>query len=180
MALQATPYKVNLDLSDVDRGVYESVRMTVARHPSETEERLVTRILAYGLWYQERLGFGRGLSDVDEPALWHKSLDGRIEHWVEVGQPDADRLTWCSRRAERVSLLAYGSTRMWAPKVLPSVATLKNVNIAVLPPEPLNSIADNLPRSINWGLMITDGVLYVSDAEVQHELALEWLQGDRG
>ncbi|WP_166267742.1 YaeQ family protein [Marinobacter caseinilyticus] len=179
MALQATPYKINLDLSDVDRGVYESIRMTVARHPSETEERMVARVLAYGLWYQERVTFGRGLSDVDEPALWQKSLDGRIEHWIEVGQPDAERLIWCSRRAEKVSLLAYGSTRVWAPKILSSVATLKNVTIAVLPQEPLSVLAKDLPRSINWGLMISDGVLYVSDAEVQHELPLEWMQGER-
>jgi len=69
MALQATPYKVQLNITDTDLGVYENVRMTVARHPSETEERLAVRLLAYALWYHERLTFGRGLSDVDEPAL---------------------------------------------------------------------------------------------------------------
>lgn len=179
MALQATPYKVHLNLTDTDRGIYESLRMTVARHPSETGQRMIARVLAYGLWYQERLAFGRGLSDVDEPALWHKSLDDRIEHWIEVGQPDADRLIWCSRRAERVSLLAYGNTRVWAGKVLPAVAGLQNLNIAALPQEPLDALADKLPRSIDWGLMITDGVLYVSNADVQHELTLEWLQGER-
>ncbi|WP_022961021.1 YaeQ family protein [Halopseudomonas pelagia] len=179
MAQQATPYKVHLNLTDTDRGVYESLRMTVARHPSETGQRMISRVLAYALWYQERLAFGRGLSDVDEPALWHKSLDGRIEHWIEVGQPDADRLIWCSRRAERVSLLAYGNTRVWASRVLPAVAGLKNLNIAALPQEPLDALAEALPRSIDWGLMITDGVLYVSDADVQQELPLEWLMGER-
>lgn len=179
MALQATPYKVNLALSDVDRGVYESIRMTVARHPSETEQRLCARVLAYGLWYEERLAFGRGLSDVDEPALWHKSLDDRILHWIEVGQPDAERLTWCSRRAERVSLLAYGNTRVWASKLLPAVAGLKNLSIAVLPVEPLDMLAAELPRTLEWGMMITDGVIYLSDAGRQLELPLEWLQGER-
>lgn len=179
MALQATPYKVHLDLSDVDRNVYEALRMTVARHPSETEPRMTARILAYALWYQERLAFGRGLSDVDEPALWYKSLDDRIEHWIEVGQPDADRLIWCSRRAERVSLLVYGNARAWANKVLPAVAGQANLNIAALPQEPLDALAVDLPRSINWGVMITDGVLYVSDGDRQHELPLEWLQGER-
>lgn len=179
MAQQATPYKVHLNLTDTDRGIYESLRMTVARHPSETGQRMISRVLAYALWYQERLAFGRGLSDVDEPALWHKSLDGRVEHWIEVGQPDADRLIWCSRRAERVSLLAYGNTRVWASRVLPAVAGLKNLNIAALPQEPLDALAEALPRSIDWGLMITDGVLYVSDADVQQELPLEWLMGER-
>ena len=92
MALQATPYKVELNLTDLDRSVYENLRFTVARHPSETEERLAVRILGYALWYGEQLGFGRGLSDVDEPALWEKSLDDRVLHWIEVGQPDAERL----------------------------------------------------------------------------------------
>lgn len=179
MALQATPYKVHLNLTDTDRGIYEDLRMTIARHPSETGQRMIARILAYGLWYQERLAFGRGLSEVDEPALWHKSLDDRIEHWIEVGQPDAERLIWCSRRAERVSLLVYGNARAWSAKVLPAVAGLKNVHIAALPQEPVDALADSLSRTIDWGLMITDGVLYVSDAEVQVEVPLEWLQAER-
>lgn len=179
MALQSIPCKVHLNITDTDRGVYEDLRITVARHPSETGQRLASRILAYALWYQERLAFGRGLSEVDEPALWHKSLDDRVEHWIEVGQPDADRLTWCSRRAERVSLLAYGSTRVWAGKVVPAVANLKNVNIAALPQEPLDALASELGRTIEWGVMIADGVLYVSDADTQHEFVLEWLMGER-
>ncbi|PKM31250.1 MAG: hypothetical protein CVV07_03560 [Gammaproteobacteria bacterium HGW-Gammaproteobacteria-11] len=179
MALQATPYKVHLNLTDTDRGVYEDLRMTVARHPSETGQRMISRILAYALWYQERLAFGRGLSEVDEPALWHKSLDDRIEHWIEVGQPDAERLIWCSRRAERVSLLAYGNTKVWANKQLPAVAGLKNLHIAVLPQEPLDLLAERLGRTLDWGLMITDGVLYASDADIQVELPLEWLKGER-
>lgn len=118
MALQSTPYKADISLTDLDRGVYETLRLTVARHPSETEERLAVRLLAYVLWYGEQIAFGRGLSDVDEPALWEKSLDGRVLHWIEVGQPDAERITWCSRRCERFSLLAYGNLRVWQTKVL--------------------------------------------------------------
>ena len=179
MAQRATPYKVQLELSDTDQGMYTTLRMTVARHPSETEERLAARILAYGLWYEEALAFGRGLSDVDEPALWSRSLDDRIEHWIEVGRPSAERLVWCARRYPRVSLLAYGSHRVWASGVLPQVAGLKNLNIAELPQDPLDRLAVDLPRAIDWGLMITDDVLYVSDADQQHELPLEWLLGSR-
>ena len=84
MALQATPYKVELNLTDIDRNVYENLRFTVAKHPSETEERLCVRLIAYALWYHEQLAFGRGLSDVDEPALWEKSLDDRVLHWIEA------------------------------------------------------------------------------------------------
>jgi len=179
MALQATPYKVELNLIDLDRNVYENLRFTVARHPSETEERLAVRLLAYALWYDEQLGFGRGLSDVDEAALWQKSLDDRILHWIEVGQPDAERITWCSRRAERFSLLAYGSLRVWQGRVLDAVRSLKNLNVAALGQEALEELARDLPRAIDWSVMLSDGQLYVTDARGQHEIPLEWLHGER-
>ncbi|WP_028239948.1 YaeQ family protein [Stutzerimonas azotifigens] len=179
MALQATPYKVELNLTDLDRGVYENLRFTVARHPSETEERLGARLIAYALWYDEQLAFGRGLSDVDEPALWQKSLDDRVLHWIEVGQPDAERLTWCSRRAERMSLLAYGNTRVWQTKVLDGVRGLKNLSVAALGVEPLLALTEDLPRSIQWSVMISEGTLFVTDERGQHEIPLEWLIGER-
>lgn len=175
MALTSTTYKVHLDITDTDRGIYEAVHMTVARHPSETEERMVARILAYALWYDERLEFGRGLSDVDEPALRLRGLDGRTEHWIDVGRPDSDRLIWCARRCPRTSLLAYGNIEQWAEQVLPRVAGMDNLEIASIPREPMDVLAVDLPRKIEWGLMITDGVLYVGDAEQQHELPLNWL-----
>lgn len=179
MALQATPYKVELNLTDLDRGVYETLRFTVARHPSETEERLAVRLIAYGLWYHEQLAFGRGLSDVDEPALWEKSLDDRVLHWIEVGQPDAERITWCSRRCERFSLLAYGSLRVWQTKVLDSVRNLKNINVVAVGQEALEELAHDLPRSISWTLMISDGSLFITDERGQHDVPLEWLVGER-
>lgn len=179
MALQATPYKVEFNLTDIDRGVYENLRFTVARHPSETEERLGARLLAYALWYGEALAFGRGLSDVDEPALWEKSLDDRVLHWIEVGQPDAERLVWCSRRAERVSLVAYGSLRVWQGKVLDQVKGLKNLSVVAVDPEALSALTTNLPRSLQWGVMISDGALFVTDERGQHEIPLQWLLGER-
>ncbi|MEO4049061.1 YaeQ family protein [Pseudomonas sp. CAU 1711] len=179
MALQATPYKVELNLSDLDRNLYQNLRFTVARHPSETEERLAVRLIAYALWYDEQLAFGRGLSDVDEPALWQKSLDDRVLHWVEVGQPDAERMTWCSRRTERFSVLAYGSLRVWQNKVLDGVRSLKNLNVAAVGQEALEALARDLPRSIEWSVMISDGQLFVTDERGQHEIPLEWLAGER-
>ncbi|TWH64867.1 uncharacterized protein YaeQ [Azomonas agilis] len=179
MALQATPYKVDCNLTDMDRGVYEHLRFTLARHPSETEERLGTRLIAYALWYSELLKFGRGLSDVDEAAVWEKSLDDRILHWIEVGQPDADRLQWCSRRTERLSLLMYGSTRVWQDRVLPNVKTLKNLSVAALDVEALAKLTQNLPRSIQWDIMLSDGTLFVTDEQGQHEIPLHWLLGAR-
>ena len=179
MALQATPYKVELNLTDLDRSVYENLRFTVAKHPSETEERLAVRLIAYALFYHEQLAFGRGLSDVDEPALWEKSLDDRVLHWIEVGQPDAERITWCSRRTEKFSLVAYGNLRVWQTKVLDTVRSLKNINVVGIEQEALADLARDLPRSINWSVMISDGELFVTDERGQHEIRLEWLAGAR-
>ncbi len=179
MALQATPYKVELNLTDIDRSIYENLRFTVAKHPSETEERLVVRLIAYALFYHEQLVFGRGLSDVDEPALWEKSLDDRVLHWIEVGQPDADRITWCSRRTEKFSLVAYGNLRVWQTKVLDTVRSLKNINVVGIEQEALADLARDLPRSISWSVMISDGELFVTDERGQHEIRLEWLAGAR-
>ena len=176
MALSATTYKLHLTLSDTDRGVYETLRRTVARHPSETELRLTARILAFGLWWDERLEFGRGLSEVDEPALWRHSLDGRVEHWIDVGRPDADRMTRAARHQPRASVLAYGSTDVWRDSVVPKVMHLPSLEIAVLPEAETEALATDLPRTIDWSLMITDGVLYVGDGERQRELTPDWLK----
>ena len=179
MALQATPYKIDLNLTDLDRGVYQNLRFTVARHPSETEERLAVRLIAYALFYSEQLAFGRGLSDVDEPALWEKSLDDRVLHWIEVGQPEAERITWCSRRTERFSLVAYGNLRVWQTRVLDGVRSLKNINVVGVDQAALENLAQNLPRALSWSVMISDGSLFVTDERGQHEIPLQWLAGER-
>jgi uncharacterized protein YaeQ len=180
MALSATLYKVELDLSDLDRGLYENPRFSVARHPSETTERLVVRILAHALWFAPGLAFGRGLSESDDPALSLSSLDGRVLHWIEVGQPDAERLVRCSRRAERLSLLAYGNLRVWAPKLLPLVEGVANLEIVAVEQAALEQLATELPRNLHWGVMISENSLFVTDARGQHEVPLTWLRGQRG
>ncbi len=175
MALSSTPYRVRMSLSDTDRGLYGEHSFTIARHPSETELRMTARLLAWGLWWDERLAFGRGLSDVDEPALWRHSLDGQVEHWIDVGRPDADRMTRSARHQPRASVLAYGPVEIWRDTVVPKVMNLPGLDIAVLPPD-VDALADDLPRKIDWSLMIADDVLYVGDAEGQHQLPLEWIK----
>ena len=179
MAIQATPYKVELNLTDMDRNLYDSLRFSMARHPSETAERWLARLLARALWHAEHIEFGRGLANVDEPAVWEKSLDGRVLHWLEVGQPTAERMTWCSRRAERLSVLAYGSLRTWVGKELDPVRALKNLNVVAISQESLSNLAQDLPRTINWSVIISDGDVFVTDERGQHTLELEWLHGAR-
>ncbi|TLM59321.1 MAG: YaeQ family protein, partial [Deltaproteobacteria bacterium] len=130
MALPATIYKATLALSDLDRGCYETLTATVARHPSETEERLAARLLAYALFFEEELTFTRGLCAGDEPELWVKGGDGRVRLWVEVGLPDSERLVKASRHSERVALLACGRAfTTWEQQHLPKLARLANLTV---------------------------------------------------
>ncbi len=107
MALKATIYKADLDVSDMDRHYYAHHPLTIAQHPSETDERVMVRLLAFAWFAQERLVFARGLSAEDEPDLWCKSLTGEIDLWIELGQPDESRLRKACGRASQVVLIGY-------------------------------------------------------------------------
>ena len=115
MALKATIHKVELAVSDMDRGYYATHALTLARHPSETSERLMVRLLAFALYADETLEFGRGLSADDEPTLWKKDLTGNIEHSIDVGLPDERLLRTAAGRARHVTLVNYGGrgARLW-------------------------------------------------------------------
>lgn len=104
MALTSTIYNFDVELADVDRGVYETLAIRAALHPSETEDSLLTRLLAYCLEYEEDIAFSKGLSDGDEPALWVREPDGRIKAWIEIGAPDAARLHKAAKTADRVAV----------------------------------------------------------------------------
>jgi uncharacterized protein YaeQ len=108
MALNATIYKAELQVSDMDRHYYATHALTLARHPSETEERLMVRLLAFALYADERLEFGKGLSADDEPDLWRKDYSGDIQQWIELGQPDEARIRKACGRAEQVVVINYG------------------------------------------------------------------------
>jgi uncharacterized protein YaeQ len=110
MALPSTLHSFDIALSDVDRGVYETLSLRVARHPSETEEFLVTRVLAYCLEYEEEIAFSKGICEGDEPAVYVRDPAGRYKAWIEIGAPDAERLHRAAKAAERVAVYA---TREW-------------------------------------------------------------------
>ena len=119
MALKATIYKANVQLSDIDRGIYGDYPLTIARHPSETDERMLIRLLAFALNVlpddsHGTLEFAKDMWDADEPALWHKDLTGQILHWIETGQPDEKRLLRTTSRVGRVSVYSFSaSTPIW-------------------------------------------------------------------
>lgn len=174
MALPATIYKATISLSDLDRGVYETLTATVAQHPSETEERLVARLLAYALFYEEGLSFTKGLCAGDEPELWLKNGDGRVRLWVEVGLPDNERITRASRHSEQVRLLACGRAMpSWEQQHLPKLARCANLSIITIDQPFVAAIVQRLERSLTWGLTITEGVCYLTIGNETLETALQ-------
>ena len=127
MATKATIYKATLHLSDIDRGSYGEFPLTLARHPSETDERMLIRLLAFALNVPANrddgaLEFAKDMWDADEPALWQKDLTGQIQHWIEVGQPDEKRLLRVSSRVDRISVYSFSaSTPAWWKTIEPMV-----------------------------------------------------------
>jgi uncharacterized protein YaeQ len=163
MALPPIIYRVVLQLADVDRGRYEKLQVTVARHPSETPERLVARLLAYALCYEEGLTFTKGVGSGEEPDLWLKGPDGRVRLWLEVGLPEAERMAKTARHAERVVLLACGKgLPRWQSAHLPRLAAVPNLTIFSLDPAFLQALIDRLQRFIDWELTLTGGTLYLA------------------
>jgi uncharacterized protein YaeQ len=180
MALPSMIHRVIIDLADLDRGCYLRLEATVARHPSETAERLVLRLLAYALCYEESLAFTKGISAGNEPDLWAKLPDGRVRQWVEVGLPDPERLRKTSRHAEQVVLVAggYGLQR-WLGQHQPKLASITNLTILTLDPALINRLAASLERVVEWSVTVTEGVLYLSRGGETLESPLAIVQGDR-
>lgn len=178
MALPPTIYRATLQLADVDRGCYERLTVTLARHPSETAERLVARLLAYALCYEEGLAFSRGISAGDEPDIWRKAPDGRVATWIEVGLPDAERLTKATRHAGRVILLACGKgLPRWTEQHVARLSALDNLQVFTLEPAFLQALGAHLERGIAWEITITSGNIYLDCGSSSLESPLTWLIG---
>lgn len=180
MALPSTVFKATIQLSDIDRSIYETIQTTVAQHPSETAERLVARLLACAIFQEEDLTFTKGLSATDEPDLWVKGGDGRVLLWVEVGLPDAERIVKAARHAQRVALLACGKTLFsWEQQHLPKLANVANLTVVSLDQAFVARLASLLERSIAWSLTITEGMLYLTVGAETVETALQMRVGRR-
>lgn len=178
MALPSTIYRASIQLSDVDRNLYETLQATVARHPSETAERLVARLLAYALCYEPGLVFTRGVGAGDEPDLWAKGPDGRVTLWIEVGLPEPERLVKSSRHVERAVLFGCGpSLPRWADQHLAKLAGIPNLTVLGFDQGFLNQVVARLERSIDWSLTITEGSLYLNVGGETLETTLAHLSG---
>lgn len=169
MALKSTIYKANVQIADIDRGLYADHALTLALHPSETEERLMMRVLAFALHvpaddHDGALAFGRGLSDTDEPDLWRHALDGTLRDWIDVGQPDDRRLVRACGRADRVVLMAYSAAvPVWWPGIAGKLVRLQNLQVWQVPSAQSQALGALAERSMQLQVNVQDGqVLVVS------------------
>ena len=167
MALKSTIIKTHLSISDMDRHVYQDLSLTLAQHPSETEQRLMVRILAYVLQFQERLEFTKGLCADDEPEVWVKNYSDEIELWVELGLPEEKRLKKACNRAKNVVLYTYGenSQPIWWQKNQQKLANYQNLTVISLPYEATAQLANMVSRAITLTITIQDGEIWLSDEQ---------------
>lgn len=168
MALKSTIYKAALNIADMDRAYYAEHALTLARHPSETEERLMVRLLAFALNADERLEFGRGISTDDEPALWLKEYSGDIRLWIEVGLPDERDLRRACGRAARVTVYAYGGSkaRMWWDANGEALQRNDNLEVLEIAPESSAALAALAQRTMKLQCTVQEGTAWVSDGAI--------------
>lgn len=167
MALKSTVFKASLQIADMDRSLYADHALTVARHPSESDERMMVRLLAFALNvppddHQGALVFTRGLSDADEPALWQPDLTGQLLHWIEVGQPDDKRLAKACGRAQRVSVYAFGpAVPIWWAALEPRVAKLSNLSVWQVPHAQVRELTGLVERSMQLQVTVQEGQVWM-------------------
>jgi uncharacterized protein YaeQ len=161
LALTATIYNFDVQLSDVDRNVYETLALRVARHPSETEEYLVTRVVAYCLEYTDGIAFSKGIAEPDEPAVVVRDLTGALRVWVEVGSPDAQRLHKASKASPRVVVYTHkDSARLIQQLSNERIHKAESIEIRAIDRALLEKLVARLDRRTAWELAISDGHLY--------------------
>lgn len=165
MALKATIYKIELNIADSDRHYYATHSLTLARHPSETDERVMVRVLAFALNAHEDLTFTKGLSEVDEPDIWHKDLTGSIKLWVDVGQPEERRILKACGRADQVVIYCYGghASKLWWEGVRNKLERARNLKVINLPTDKTRQLASYAGRNMTLHVNIQDGELFVSN-----------------
>lgn len=167
MAQTATVFKAELQVADMDRGYYADHTITIARHPSETDERMMVRLLAFALHASEQLEFTRGLCADDEPELWEKSLIGEIETWIDVGMPDERRIRRACGRAASVYIYAYGghAASLWWERTARDVARFDNLKVIELPQDATQELTSLVARSMRLQCTVQEGQVWLGNGE---------------
>ncbi len=168
MALGSTIYKAELSVADIARSYYAEHVLALARHPSETEERLMVRLLAFALHADSELRFGRGISAEDEPDLWQKDATGVIDLWIDVGLPDERSVRKACGRARRVVVLAYGGRKldMWWQQNAAALARNRNLEVITVSPEETSQLAALAQRSMRLSCTVQEGSAWLGSDQL--------------
>jgi uncharacterized protein YaeQ len=169
MALKSTIFKADLQVADLDRGHFADYALTLARHPSETDERMMVRLLAFALFASPDLSFGKGLSSDEEPALREVDAGGVVRHSIEVGQPDEDRVRKACSRSEKVVVLVYGgrSADVWWKQNAGNLARYDKLTVLRLSAEESEALAGLAARSMKLACTIQEGTIYLEGVELK-------------
>jgi uncharacterized protein YaeQ len=178
MALKSTIFKVELSIADVERGYYRDHSLRIARHPSETDERMMVRLLAFALHADEALEFGRGLSAENEPDLWQRDLTGTIERWIEVGLPDEREVRKACGRARSVDILAYGgrAVELWWEGARAKLERHEGLTVTEVPLDASRALALLAGRSMRLQITIQEGHVLVVDGASSISADLRYLK----
>ena len=166
MALKATIFKAELQIADMDRNYYATHALTLAQHPSETDERLMVRVLAFARHAHEALAFTKGISTDDEPDLWQKDLTGAIDLWIDIGQPDEKRIRKACGRARQVIIYCYSghSAELWWQKSRDKLERFDNLTVINLPAEATQALTKLAQRTMQLQCTLQDGQLWLANA----------------
>jgi len=176
MALKPTIFKMNINVSNLDNDVYETIALTVAQHPSETTERMVTRILAYVLNNQEFLSFTTGLSEADDPDIWAKNYSDEFLLWVDVGEPTFDRIKKAARQAKVAKVYTFNTkSGVWWKQSQKDFSTI-NAEVYQFEFEQIQQFAALVERTMDFSITITDGIFYIAANKGSCEVSLTTLQ----
>jgi len=179
MALKATVYKAELQIADMDRNYYGDHGLTLARHPSETDERMMVRLLAFALYADPALSFGKGLCVDDEPDLWQRDLTGAIERWIDVGQPDEKWIRKACGRADKVVVISYGrAASIWWGGVRDKLSRQSNLTVINLAAEVAPALARLTDRGMRLQFTLQDGHVWVTNGQETVEVQPELLMGE--
>lgn len=178
MALKSTIFKADLQIADMDRGYYQGHVLTIAQHPSETDERMMVRLLAFARHADDALVFGKGLSTDDEPDLWRKDLTGAVELWIDVGLPDEKRVRKACGRAVQVVVYSYGgrAADIWWSQNAAKLERLDNLTVVNLPAEASQILERLAQRSMRLQCTVQDGQIWLADDKDTAQIELVTLK----